>query len=85
MAERVNLQKKSDLEAFLFAQLDQAIEDRLPVAVAREIVVGDEEARDVLFGIGAHDAFDIVGRAVARLAALHIDDGAEAALDVSTT
>ncbi len=81
MAERVDLQQQADLEAFLLAQLDQPIEDRLPVAVARIIVVGDEEAGDVLLGIGAHDAFDIVGGAIARLAALHVDDGAEAALE----
>ena len=65
----------------LLAQLDQAVEDRLPVLVAREIVVGDEEAGDALRGIGAHDGLDVVGRAVARLAPLHVDDGAEAALE----
>ena len=31
--------------------------------------------------VGAHDRLDVVGRAVARLAALHVDDGAEAALE----
>ena len=81
VAERVDLQQQPDLEALVLAQLDQAVEDRLPVPVAGEIVVGDEEARDVLRGVGAHDRLDVVGGAVARLAALHVDDGAEAALE----
>ena len=59
----------------------EPVEDRLPVLVAGEIVVGDEEARDPLRGVGAHDAFDVVRRAIARLAPLHVDDGAEAALE----
>ena len=37
------------------AQLDEAIEDRLPVLVAREIVVGDEEAVQALRDVRAHD------------------------------
>ena len=81
MAERVDLQQEPDPEAVLLAQFDQAIEDRLPVAVAGEIVVGDEKARDVLRGVGAHDRLDIVGGAIARLAPLDVDDGAEAALE----
>ena len=81
VAERVDLQQEPDLEALLLAQFDQPIEDRLPVAVAGEIVVGDEEPRDPLRGIGAHDRFHVVGRAIARLAALHVDDGAERALE----
>ena len=81
VTERVDLQHQPDAEAVFFAQLDQPVEDRLPVLVAGEIVVGDEEARDPLRSVGAHDAFDVVRRAVARLAALHVDDGAEAALE----
>ena len=81
VAERVDLQQQPDPETLLFAQLDQAVEDRLPVAVAGEIVVGDEEAGDALGGVGAHDRLDVVGGAVARLAPLDVDDGAEAALE----
>ena len=66
------------LKPCCFAQLDQAVEDRLPVLVAREIVVGDEEAADALRRIGAHDRLDVVGRAAARFSPLHVDDGAEA-------
>ncbi len=60
---------------------DQAVEDRLPIAVAGEIVVGDEKAKDALGEIGAHQALDIVGVAPARFAALDIDDRAKAALE----
>ena len=81
MAQRVDLQQQPDLEAVLLAQFDQAIEDRLPVAVAGEIVVSDEKARDVLRGVGAHDRLNIVSGAIARLSPLDVDDGAEAALE----
>ena len=60
---------------------DEAVEDRLPVAVAGEIVVGDEKAGDALGGVGAHDRLDVVGGTVAGLAPLDVDDGAEAALE----
>ena len=36
------------LDAVFVAQLDDAVEDRLPVLVAGEVVVGDEEAVDAL-------------------------------------
>ena len=81
VAQRVDLQQQADLEALVLAQLDEPVEDRLPVLVAREIVVGDEEFGDALRGVGAHDLLDVVRRAVARLAALHVDDGAERALE----
>ena len=62
------------------AQMDQAVEDRLPILVAGEIVVGDEEFRDALGPVGAHQRLDVIRRAIARLAALDVDDGAERAL-----
>ena len=55
--------------------------DRFPVLVAGEIVVGDEEPLHALRPVHAQDLLDVVGRAVAGLAALHIDDGAERALE----
>jgi hypothetical protein len=63
------------------SQFDDPVEDRFPVLVAREIVVGDEEAVDALFEILAQDALDVVGTAAARFAALHVDNGAERALE----
>ena len=73
--------RKADLEPLLLAQFDQSIENRLPVLVAGEIVVRDEEARDVLSGVLPDDAFDVVGAPIARLAALNVDDGAERTLE----
>src|SRR5665213_2581911 len=61
--------------------MDQPVEDRLPVLVARQIVVRDEEMLDALRGIGADERFDVVGRPVARLAALDVDDRAERTLE----
>jgi hypothetical protein len=55
VAERVDLQDETDREAVHLAQLDHAVEDRLPVLVAREIIVRDEEAPDALREIGADD------------------------------
>ena len=80
VAQRIDLDDDADRHLLLFAQVDQAVEDRLPVLVAREIVVGDEEAAGALRDIGAHDLLDIVGRAPPRLAPLHVDDGAERTL-----
>ena len=81
VAQRVDLQDQLDPEAFVLAQIDQAVEDRLPIAVPGEIVVGDEIMGYALGRVGAHDRFDVVGGAVARLAALDVDDRAEAALE----
>ena len=81
VAERVDLKDELDRNALGLPELDQAVEDRLPVAVAGEIVVGDEIMGDALGVVGAHDRLDVVGGAVARLAALDIDDRAEAALE----
>ena len=70
-----------DVHAVALAQLDDAVEDRLPVLVAGEIVVGDEEPVEAVAECCAEQVLDVVGRAAARLAALHVDDGAERALD----
>ena len=65
------------VRAVALAQLDQAVEDRLPVPVAGEIVVGDEEPEDARRAVWRAPALDVVGVAPARLAALHVDDRAE--------
>jgi hypothetical protein len=85
MAKRVDLQDQLDPELVALAQFDQPVEDTFPVAVAGEIVVGNEKACDALRRIGAHDRFDVVGGAVTRYAALDVDDGAEAALKRAAT
>src|SRR4029077_2007834 len=80
VAERVDLDDELQPEPLALAHLDQPVEDRLPIAVAREIVIGDEEAEDALAKVGAHQPLDIIGIAPARLPPLHIDDRAKAAL-----
>ena len=79
MAKRVHLDREADVQSFL-AQRDHPVEQRFPVAVAGEIVVGDEEALDALRDIRADDGFQIVRRAETALAPLHVYDGAERAL-----
>src|SRR5215469_10919221 len=80
VAEGIDLDDEVELEPFLLTQRNEAIHDRLPVLVAGEIVVGDEEAVDPLGDIRPDDRLDIFGRAPARLPPLDIDDGAEGAL-----
>src|SRR5262249_41582552 len=43
VAKGVDLDHQAERNPILLPQLDQAIEDRLPLLVAREIVVGNEE------------------------------------------
>ena len=80
VAERVDLDHQPERDRGSLAQLDQPVEDRFPFLVAREIVVGDEELADPDLPVATHELLDVVGGAVARLAALHIDDRAEGAL-----
>ena len=60
VAQRVDLDHQAERDAVLLAQLDQAIEDRLPLLVAREIIVGDEELVDALRPVEAHQMLDVV-------------------------
>ena len=80
MTKGIDLDGKADLREIAIAQLDHAIKQRFPFAIAGEIIVGDEKPLDALGIILAHGAFEIVGRAKAALASLHIDNGAERAL-----
>src|SRR5882724_3119784 len=80
MAKRVDLDHEAKRNPALLPEFDQAIEDRLPLLVARKIVVGDEEFVDALPPVETHEMLHVVGRAVARLAALHVDDRAERTL-----
>ena len=85
MALRVDLDDQGHFDAFVLAQLDQPVEEVLPVAVARHVVVGDEERADALLVVLADDRLEVVGTAEAALAALHVDDGAERALERAAT
>jgi hypothetical protein len=60
--------------------MDETIEQQFPITITREIIIGDEEAFNALCMILADDRFEIVRRAKAALAALHIYDGTERAL-----
>src|SRR5262249_62011744 len=77
VAKSVDLDHQAERNPALLPEFDQTIEDRLPLLVAREIVVGDEEFVDPLRPVETHEMLDVVGRAVARLTALHVDDRAE--------
>src|SRR5260370_41402396 len=79
VAHGIHLDHKLDVQLVLFAQLDQAVENALPIHVAREIVVGDEKTVDALRKIAANDLLDIIDGPPPRLPALNIDDGAERA------
>src|ERR1700683_838196 len=62
------------------AKLDQPIENSLPVSVSSEVIVRDKIFVDALSPVDAHQRFDVIRRAIARLATLHVNDRAERAL-----
>lgn len=78
VGQGVDLDGEGELDPQLFAYRDDAIEDRLPIAVTGEVVIGDEVLADAMSQIGAQQTLDVVRRTVTRLASLDIDDGAEA-------
>ena len=81
MALGVDLDDQGELDALVLLQLDEPVEEVFPMLVAGHVVVSDEERRDALLVVVADDRFEIVGCAEAALAALHVDDGAERALE----
>src|SRR6516225_2140389 len=80
VAKRIDLNGKADVRAVAGAQLDQPVEQLLPITVTGEIVVRDKKSLDVLRVVGADNLFDIVCASKSAFAALHIDDRAEGAL-----
>ncbi len=62
-----------NLEVVFFAQLDDAVENRFPVAIACEVVVGNEESGNPSVVAGPDQTLYIVGAAVARLPPLNVD------------
>ena len=75
----VHLDDELDVEFLIFAQVDQPVEDRFPVHIAGEVIVGDEEPIDALCNVVANNLLDVICSPPPGLAALHIDDGAERA------
>ena len=60
VAQRVDLDGEANLRAIASTQLDQAVEQQLPIAVTSEIVVGDEEPPDSLGIVLADNLLKIV-------------------------
>ena len=85
MTQGIDLDHHVETQSLLFPDRDQPIEHRLPIAIAGEVVVGDEEMADPLGEILAHDALHILGGAEPRLATLDVDDRAEGALKRTAT
>src|SRR4029453_10609852 len=81
MALRVDLDDQGQCDALVLLELDQPVEEVLPMLVAGHVVVGDEERGDALPVVLAHDRFEVVGGGEAALATLDIDDGAERTLE----
>ena len=81
MTQGIYLENEGWIKVLALAQLDDAIENRLPILVARKIVVSDEKVVDSLSGVCTDDLLDVVRGAISRFSALDIDYGAEAALE----
>src|SRR5262249_1091075 len=75
-----DLDGKAKARKLSLAQLDDTIKQQFPIAIARKIIIGDEEAFNALGMVLADDFFTIVRRAKTALTALHVDDGAERTL-----
>ena len=80
MAQRVDLDGETDLQALVLAQFDQPVEEGLPISISGKVVVGDKEPSDVLSQILADYLLQIVRRPESAFASLDIDDRAERAL-----
>ena len=80
VTQRVDLDREGELQIVGRAHRDQPVGQLLPIAVAGEIVVGNEEPADPPRIMLADAAFEVVGGPVPTLSALHVDDRAERAL-----
>ena len=81
VAHRVDLDNQPQIDLVPLANLNQPIEDQLPILVAGKIIVGDEKAPNAVGPVPLDELFDIVRRAATRLATLNVDDRAERALE----
>ena len=80
VAQRIDLNHQADADTLFRPQSDDAVKDGLPVLVAGEVVIGDEEAVNPFRPVLPDDPLDVVGRAPSRFPSLHVNDGAERAL-----
>jgi hypothetical protein len=81
VTERVDLNSQMNIEVLLGPELNNSVEDRLPVFVAREIVVADEVVAHALPLPGANQLFNVIRASKPGFTALNIDDCAEAATE----
>src|SRR5437879_1033092 len=82
VALHVHLNSEPDLfHAFIFAQLNDSIEDSFPILVACEVIVGNEKTMNALREIPADDLLNVRRRTTARFPSLHVDDCAERTLE----
>jgi hypothetical protein len=77
VAQCVNLDHQTERDSIPLSQRNQTVEDRLPCLVTREIVIGDEQFADALRPVETDHMLDVIRGANARLAPLHVDNGAE--------
>src|SRR5262249_6269867 len=80
VAQRVDLDRETDRQSFAEPQMDHSVEQRFPMAIAGEIVVGDKKPLDPLRVVLAYRSFEIVGGAEPAFPPLYVDDRAERAL-----
>src|SRR5712692_4426991 len=60
VAQSIDLNDEIELQTFAFAKLNHPIENRLPILVARKVVVRDKETMDALPEVRAHDSLAII-------------------------
>jgi hypothetical protein len=63
VTQHIDLNHQPDVHLLAFTQHDDPVENRFPVLVAGEIVVGDEKMADALHVVLADRPLDVVGRA----------------------
>ena len=75
MAGGIHLDGQADSNTLLLAQFDQAVEASLPIAISRQVIIGQKEFVNAVFMIGPDDRLQIVGRTETTFLSLHVLDG----------
>ena len=65
MAQGIDLNNEFGIEAVNLPHVNETVENQLPVLVAREVIVGNEEPVNVLRRIGPDNFINVIGRTVA--------------------
>ena len=77
----IHLNGGRDIQLFLLPKLDQFVEDRLPILISGEIVVGNEKPFDTLLIARPNQAGDILRTSSPGFLPLDVNDRTEAALE----